>query len=54
MIELDKDDWEQAKDQAEQTLKQAEIMRVVNENLLKIALKEIAKFPEVEKVENAP
>jgi len=46
MIELRKRDWEEAKEQAEQILRQTEISRIVNENLLNISNDKIKDFPE--------
>lgn len=45
MVNLNKRDWEQAREQAELMIRQAMVMKIVNENLLAIAEKELKKFP---------
>lgn len=44
MIELRKKDWEDARDQTEKLLRQVEISKIVNENLLNIAIENIEKL----------
>ena len=49
MVELSKKDWEDCKNQAEAMVKQGMIMKIVNENLLEIAEKELKGFPDESK-----
>ena len=49
MVELTKKDWEDCKVQAEAMVKQGMIMEEVNNNLLKIAMLNLSKFPKEEK-----
>lgn len=51
-MELKKSDWEDARNQAELILRQTEISRIVNENLLNIANEKLKEFPEEIPVNN--
>ena len=49
MVKLSKKDWDDCKNQAEAMVKQGMIMKIVNENLLEIAEKELKEFPDESK-----
>jgi hypothetical protein len=47
-IKLKREDWQDARDQAERILRQTEISRIVNENLFNIAEAALKGFPDEE------